>query len=171
MEQKNWTHVRKLRGDVRSDSREAQTAMNALYRHELRLLQNLFRPSVKLVRKVRGGSRVRRVYDRPQPPCERVLACPEADPRKGAPLQALQRQLDPVALAEAIDQKLTRLSALAHHRTRHQRPPTPPALTAVERQAVQAVSESFGLPVSPATEGGFSKGRVTSQMARRSRSE
>ncbi len=171
VEQKNWTHVRKLMGYVRYDSPEAQTAMNDLYGHELRLFQNLFLPSVKLVRKVRVGSRVRRVYDRPQTPFERVRACPEADPGKVAHLRALRDQLDPFALAEAIDQKLTRLYALAHHRRRHQRPPKPPALTAVERQAVQAVSESFGIPVFVGTEGDLSKGRVTSQMARRSRSK
>jgi hypothetical protein len=171
VEQKNWTHVRKLMGYVRYDSREAQMAMNDLYRTELRLFQNLCLPSVKLVRKVRVGSRIRRVYDRPQTPFERVRACPEADPRKVASLQALREQLDPFALAEAIDQKLTRLYALAHHRSRPQAQPTPPALTAVERQAVQAVSESLGIPVFVGTEGGLSKGRVTSQMARRSRSK
>jgi hypothetical protein len=168
VEQKNWTHVRKLMGYVRYDSREALAAMNALYREELRLFQNLFLPSVKLVRKVRVGSRLRRVYDRPQTPLERVLACPEADPGKQAHLKALRERLDPFALAEAIDQKLTRLYALARHRAKPQPKPTPPALTAVERQAVQAVSESFGIPVTVGTEGGLSKRRVTSQMARRS---
>jgi hypothetical protein len=165
VEQKNWTHVRKLMGYVRYDSPEARDTMNALYRHELRLLQNLFLPSVKLVRKVRVGSRLRRVYDRPQTPFERVQACPEADPRKVGQLEALRKQLDPFALAEAIDQKLTQLYALAHHRRGHPRPPKPAALTAVERQAVQAVSESFGIPISVGTEGGLSKGktrRVTS---------
>ena len=160
VEQKNWTHVRKLMGYVRYDSREAQTAMNDLYRNELRLFQNLFLPSVKLVRKVRVGSRVRRVYDRPQTPFERVLACPEADRLKVAQLRALRKQLDPFALAEAIDQKLTRLYALAHHRTRHQPQPTPPAPTAVERQALQAVSERLGIPVFVSTEGGLRKGKA-----------
>ena len=157
VEQKNWTHVRKLMGYVRYDSREAQTAMNDLYRNELRLFQNLCLPSVKLVRKVRVGARLRRVYDRPQTPFERVLACPEADPRKVAQLQTLRRRLDPFALAEAIDQKLTRLYALAHPRTRHQPTPKPPALTAVEQQAVQTLSEGFGIPISVGTEGGLRK--------------
>ena len=157
VEQKNWTHVRKLMGYVRYDSREAQTAMNDLYRSELRLFQNLCLPSVKLVRKVRVGARLRRVYDRPQTPFERVLACPEADPRKVAQLQTLRRRLDPFALAEAIDQKLTRLYALAHPRTRHQPTPKPPALTAVEQQAVQTLSEGFGIPISVGTEGGLRK--------------
>jgi hypothetical protein len=171
VEQKNWTHVRKLMGYVRYDSPAARDAMNALYRNELRLFQNLFLPSVKLIRKVRVGSRIRRVYDRPQTPFERVRACPEADPVKVAVLQTLRDQLDPFALAEAIDEKLTRLYALAHHRTRPAPQPKPSALTAVERQAVDALSASFGIPVYIGTEGGLSKGRVTSQMAQRSRSK
>ncbi|HSB69419.1 MAG TPA: integrase [Candidatus Methylomirabilis sp.] len=160
VEQKNWTHVRKLMGYVRYDSREALTVMNDLYRHDLRLFQNLCLPSVKLVRKVRVGARVRRVYDRPQTPFERVLACPEADPRKVAQLQALREQLDPFALAEAIDQQLTRLYALAHHRAKPQPKPTPPALTAVEQQAVRVLSESLRIPISVGTEGGLRKGKA-----------
>ena len=56
MEQKNWTHVRKLLGWDRYDSRAAVEAINDLYRHELRLWLNLCLPSVKLVKKVRVGS-------------------------------------------------------------------------------------------------------------------
>lgn len=44
IEQKNWTHVRKLLGYVRNDSAAAQAAIHALYRGELRLLQNFFLP-------------------------------------------------------------------------------------------------------------------------------
>ena len=69
--QKNWTHVRKLMGYVRYDSEAARTAMNAVYA-DLRLLQNLFLPSVKLQRKERVGARLRRHYDAPQTPLERV---------------------------------------------------------------------------------------------------
>lgn len=166
IEQKNWTHVRKLMGYVRYDSPAARDAMNALYGHELRLFQNLFLPSVKLVRKTRVGARIRRVYDRPQTPFDRVLACPEADPGKVAALRALRPQLDPFALAEAIDQQLTRVYALAHHRARPQPPPKPPALTVVERQAVQALSQGFGIPVSVGTQGRSPRRRVTSRMAR-----
>jgi transposase InsO family protein len=61
IEQKNWTHVRKLLGWERYDSRAAVEAINDLYRHELRLWLNVYLPSVKLVKKVRVGSQVRRV--------------------------------------------------------------------------------------------------------------
>ena len=41
IEQKNWTHVRKLLGYARYDSAAALAAINAVYA-DLRLLQNLF---------------------------------------------------------------------------------------------------------------------------------
>lgn len=56
VEQKNWTHVRKLIGWDRYDSSAALQAMHALY-DELRSFQTLFQPSMKLLLKVRNGSR------------------------------------------------------------------------------------------------------------------
>jgi len=120
IEQKNWTHVRKLLGYVRYDSPAAQAAIHALYRHELRLFQNLFLPSVKLLAKERVGARVRRRYDIPRTPLERVLACPEIAPEVAAELQRQRDRLDPFALAAAIDHKLERIYALANP---HHRPP------------------------------------------------
>jgi transposase InsO family protein len=66
IEQKSWTHVRKLLGWERYDTHQAVEAMNDLYSRELRLWLNLFLPSVKLVKKVRVGSKVRRLYDGPR---------------------------------------------------------------------------------------------------------
>ncbi len=115
IEQKNWTHVRKLMGDVRYDSAAALTAMNAVYT-DLRLLHNLFRSSVKLQRKERLGARLRRYYDAPQTPLDRVRACPHADPLKVAALVRQRSTLDPFALAARVDHQLTRLYTLANHR-------------------------------------------------------
>ena len=66
IEQKNWTHVRKLLGWERYDSPAVVAAINDLYCGELRLWLNLYLPSVKLVKRVRVGAKVRRVYDAPQ---------------------------------------------------------------------------------------------------------
>jgi len=121
IEQKNWTHVRKLLGYARYDSPEALRAINALYVQDLRLLQNLFLPSVKLVRKERVGSRIRRRYDRPHTPFERVLACPEADPRTCARLRFLRDRLDPFDLSRRIDQQIEHIQSLAS-RTRIAKP-------------------------------------------------
>lgn len=118
IEEKHWTHVRKLLGYVRYASPAALVAVNALYREDLRLFQNLFLPSVKRATKVRVGSRVRRRYERPQTPLERVQACPTADavPR-GARLVALRDRLDPFVLAQRIDAQVDRIYALAQPRS------------------------------------------------------
>jgi hypothetical protein len=115
IEQKNWTHVRKLLGYVRYDSAAALAAINALY-DELRLLQNLFLPSVKLIEKRRIGARVRRCYDAPRTPLERVEACPEADAERVHALTQLRARLDPFVLAARIDQALARIYRLANPR-------------------------------------------------------
>ena len=87
IEQKNWTHVRKLVGWERYESPDALAALNTLYT-ELRVFQNLFQPSMKLVRKIRHGSRLCRQYDAPQTPWARVLASANADPAKSSPSSA-----------------------------------------------------------------------------------
>jgi hypothetical protein len=115
IEQKNWTHVRKLVGYDRYDSPAACAALNALYA-DLRLLQNLWLPSVKLVKKTRVGSRLRRIYGPPQTPLDRVRACPTADPAKVTALTRLHATLDPFALAARIAQQQERLYAHANHR-------------------------------------------------------
>ena len=120
IEQKNWTHVRKLVGWERYDSAAALAALNALYA-DLRLFQNLFQPSMKLVRKVRHGSRLRRHYDQPQTPWARVVACPEADPSRVAALQRVLARTDPFALSARIDTQLEQVWASANRVTRQPR--------------------------------------------------
>jgi hypothetical protein len=128
IEQKNWTHVRKLLGYVRYDSGAALQAINALY-EDLRLLQNLFLPSVKLIEKRRVGARVRRRYDAPRTPLERVAACPEADPQKLQVSLKLRGELDPFALAEQIDRALVQIYRLANQRVTPAAPTRPPQPT------------------------------------------
>jgi hypothetical protein len=116
IEQKNWTHVRRLMGWERYDTHEAVEAMNDLYGQELRLWLNLFLPSVKLLKKVRVGSRVRRVYEKPRTPFERVQACSQADQEQVARLQEIRKRLDPFQLAGTIERKLDRIYRLANRR-------------------------------------------------------
>jgi hypothetical protein len=122
VEQKNWTHVRRLLGWDRYDSAAARTAINMLYRHDLRLMMNLFQPSVKLQRKTRVGSRLRRVYDMPQTPLDRLLAVAPGEPTLTA-LRELRERLDPFTLAAALEQQLRQIQQLAHrgpvHGVRH----------------------------------------------------
>jgi hypothetical protein len=157
IEQKNWTHVRKLLGYVRYDTPAAQAAIHALYRGELRLFQNLFLPSVKLLRKERVGARVRRRYDAPRTPLDRVLACPELRPEVAAQLQRQRDRLDPFALARTIEQQLERIYALA---TVHRNPPPTPAAPVPRR-----VRKRFSIKPSPHLAARASR-PVTSETAR-----
>src|SRR6266852_2179931 len=127
VEQKNWTHVRKLLGWDRYDSTEAVAAINDLYGNELRLWLNLYLPSVQLVKKVRGGSKLRRVYDAPQTPLERVARSAQADAARVAALQQLRQNLNPFQLAKTIDRKLERIYRLANRRRSPRRPEELPA--------------------------------------------
>jgi hypothetical protein len=106
IEQKNWTHVRKLFGYGRFEGERAQALINDLYANELRLFQNVFQPSVKLLKKVRRGARLTRVYDKPKTPWQRVLMSKHANPQKIKDLQRLVATLDPFDLSRVIDQKL-----------------------------------------------------------------
>ena len=120
IEQKNWTHVRRLMGWVRYDTEQAVEAMNRLYRGDLRLLQNLFLPSVKLVGKERVGSRTRRRYDAAKTPFERVLESKAVRPMVVARLKALRERLDPFALSRSVDVQLERIHSLAKYPSRPQ---------------------------------------------------
>jgi len=112
IEQKNWTHVRKLIGWDRYESPESVAALNDLYCHELGLYMNLFQPSVKLIRTVRKGSRKIRRYDEPRTPLDRLAALPGADPKKVEALLQLRSRLDPFVLSRIIRRKLERIWAM-----------------------------------------------------------
>jgi hypothetical protein len=117
IEQKNWTHLRKLIGWDRYDTPAAVTALNDLYQNELRLSLNLFLPSVKLKGKIRVASKLIRRYDDPKTPLQRVLNSGAGDPKKIAALQQLRSTLDPFCLSTAIEQKIEKIWRLAnrHH--------------------------------------------------------
>jgi hypothetical protein len=133
IEQKNWTHVRRLLGYVRYDTEAARAAIDELYRGELRLFQNLFLPSVKLEKKERIGSRLRRHYEAPQTPFQRVAASPGVDPEGVAELRRLQQRLDPFQLSQTIQRQRERIFQLS--------------TTAIaEKPVASAVSQRLALP-------------------------
>jgi len=145
IEQKNWTHVRRILGYVRYDTEVAREAINDLYRGELRRFQNLFLPSVKLAKKERVGSRLRRRYEVPQTPWQRVVSSPVADPDRVAELGKERTELDPFQLSHRIQEKLQRIFRLSRdtrvpapvqgtvHPQRKRR--TPPTTTSRRRSA------------------------------------
>jgi hypothetical protein len=113
IEQKNWTHVRRILGYVRYDSAAAREAINDLYRNELRLFENLFLPSVKLARKERVGSRLRRRYEAPQTPWQRITNSAQADPQRLGELRQQRAKLDPFQLSRRLQAKLEEIFRLS----------------------------------------------------------
>jgi transposase InsO family protein len=172
VEQKNWTHVRKLLGWERYDTHEAVEAINDLYRHELRLWLNLFLPSVKLLKKVRVGSKVRRVYDGPRTPLERVKACAQADGEQVARLEELRKSLDPFQLAKKIERKLEGIYRQANRRLSPKEVPATDSARRgngcgkAARSASLEITKRF--PLSP-SHGGDGQPPVTFQMSRQTK--
>jgi len=93
-------------------------AMNDLYSGQLRLMMNLFQPSVKLRHKTRCGSRLRRHYDPPRTPLDRLA---DAYPKDQMPpaiqrLLALRKSLDPFELSATIEAKLRTIESTTTER-------------------------------------------------------
>jgi hypothetical protein len=122
IEQKNWTNVRKIFGYRRIDTLEAVEAMNDLYRNELRIFMNYFQPSVKLVERTRIGSRVRRIYDAPQTPLDRLVALKTLTQEHEQELLAHRSTINPFELAMKIEEQIHAIlrlpmsGAALHHR-------------------------------------------------------
>lgn len=71
-EQKNWTHVRQLFGYDRIDDQRLVDLMNEIYEVQ-NLIQNFFIPQYKLKSKVRVGAKIKKKYDTPKTPYQRLL--------------------------------------------------------------------------------------------------
>jgi len=101
VEQKNYTIVRRHVGYSRYDTEIAQKLLNELYGH-LRLYVNFFQPVMKLIQKTRIGSRVRKKYDVPQTPYQRVLVSAHVKENKKETLRQQYAHLNPAMLRRQI---------------------------------------------------------------------
>jgi hypothetical protein len=101
VEQKNYTVVRRYVGYARYDTEAAQQLLNELYGY-LRLYVNFFQPVMKLIQKTRIGSKVRKKYDKPQTPYQRVLASSFVPETKKQVLREQYAQLNPADLRRKI---------------------------------------------------------------------
>lgn len=104
VEQKNYTHVRKLIGYQRIDDEGLIKVLNDLY--ELTgLMNNFFSANKKLVSKERHGAKYRKKYDKPMTPCQRLLESEHVTELQKTHLTELQINLDPYKLRKMIDAK------------------------------------------------------------------
>ena len=147
VEQKNWTHVRKLVGYRRYDTGQEQQVLRELYRRWADY-QNFFQPMMKLKEKTRVGGKVHRVYDRAQTPYQRVLASGLLNRRQRKELEARYQALNPVALGRKIQELRDRLFDLVEAkcqadlpRTRRRGPDL--ELTRARNQRLRAATGGF----------------------------
>ena len=101
VEQKNYSIVRNAVGYARFDSPHQQILLNQLY-FQLRLRTNFFQPVMKLVSKTRIGSHVRKIYDTPITPFQRVLNAASVNAANKEDLRHVYTSLNLVDLARSI---------------------------------------------------------------------
>jgi hypothetical protein len=111
VEQKNGAVIRRLVGYERFSGVVAAQALAHLYQ-SARLHVNHFQPSFKLLSKERQGSKIRRIYEQPATPCERLLRHQSIDDKIKAKLRSEREQLDPVRLLHRIREGQAALAAL-----------------------------------------------------------
>lgn len=112
VEQKNGSVVRRTVGFDRFEGVESWNCLMNLYR-VLRLYINFFQPSVKLLKKERIGSRVKKIYDTARTPYQRVLVAPQVSVDSKRKLKDLYETLDPLLLFEQIGRLQKMLLATA----------------------------------------------------------
>ncbi len=112
VEQKNGAVVRRFVGHDRFSGIVAGQALAHLYQN-VRLYVNYFQPSFKLREKERQGAKVRKLYDKPLTPYNRLLNHPNIEESTKKRFQAQHMQLDPVRLLHQIRDNQASLAALA----------------------------------------------------------
>ena len=115
VEQKNWTHVRKVVGYRRYDTMRELALLNQIY-GLLRLYKNFCQPVMKLKRKTRVGGKIHRVYDKPRTPCERLLESGQLDKKGREQLRQVYESLNPAELHRQLERLRNELFELSEAR-------------------------------------------------------
>ena len=106
IEQKNWTHVRKIVGYLRYDSIPEQKILNDIYRNELHLFKNFFQPVLHLTSKERIGGKMKRKYDKAKTPYQRILESENITEKKKEELIKIYESLNPAEIKRSLDKKI-----------------------------------------------------------------
>jgi len=112
VEQKNWTHVRKVVGYRRFDTTSELCVLNEIY-NSLRLYKNFCLPTLRLKSKTRVQGRIKRVYDPPCTPYERVLGSRQVDRNTKQTLRSTYQALNPAALYRRLTELREQLEAIS----------------------------------------------------------
>jgi hypothetical protein len=101
IEQKNWTHVRKVVGYRRFDRTSELRLLNDIYA-VLRLYKNFFLPTIKLASKTRVNGRIKRSYDQARTPYQRLMESRQIDRKAKQQLKATYESLNPAELQRRL---------------------------------------------------------------------
>lgn len=112
IEEKNWTHIRKIIGYGRLDKPELVIAMNDLYRNEFRLYMNFFQPHMKCISKEYLGSKCKKKYIT-KTPYRWLMDSDKITKTKKRELTELYLTLNPVELKKSIEKSLNIISKLS----------------------------------------------------------
>lgn len=112
VEQKNDAFVRQLFGYHRLDQPEFVPMMNDIYKLLWNPLMNHFCPVMKLKKKVRIGGRIRKYYDDPKTPYQRLIDSDQLTESQKRRLEAQHSELNPLALKSQLDKALARFEEL-----------------------------------------------------------
>jgi len=108
VEQKNSTHVRKMVGHRRYDTKKELDLLNELY-GILVLYKNFFQPIIPLKSKERIVGRMKRVYGEPKTPYHNLIVSKHISKQKKQELTKLYRQINPAKLKRQIEEKQNQL--------------------------------------------------------------
>lgn len=106
VEQKNWTHVRQLFGYERIEDPLAIEMMNRIYEECWNPLHNFFLPQMKIVSKERVGGKLKKRYDAPKTPCQRLLESKDLSQHQKYLLRKKLKSLNPFDLKAELERKL-----------------------------------------------------------------
>lgn len=81
-------------------------------------MRNYFTPVMKLLSKERIGGKVRKKYDKPASPCDRLLACEKVSETTKKQLREKRSERDPLELAEEVERDRVNVSNRRTHRRR-----------------------------------------------------
>jgi len=112
VEQKNWTHVRKVVGYRRHDTTGELRLLNEIY-GVLRLYKNFCLPTIRLNSKTREQGRIQRVYDPPSTPYARIMESPQVDRKTKQTLRSTYEALNPAQLYRRLTELRGQLEAIS----------------------------------------------------------
>lgn len=121
VEQKNFTHVRELFGYERIDDMQILLLMNEIYQAYWNPLWNYFTPMMKLVKKERIKSKIKKTYDQPKTPYQRLLETDRLTIQEKRKLKEAYASKNPFFLKKELDRKLKIFHQLVEQRKRERK--------------------------------------------------